>query len=85
MFRAGKLAELEDIRELALTKIVIKMQCHARRLLVKTIYDGKKLEKKGLYSVQHNIRLYLTCRVSGPGMSNCISLYCIKLASVKYR
>merc|ERR1712002_766436 len=43
-------------------KIIIKMQCHARRLLVKTIYDCKKAEKKGLYSVQHNIRLYLTCR-----------------------
>merc|ERR1719193_1001619 len=62
MFRAGKLAELEDIREFALTKIIIKMQCHARRLLVKTVYDAKKLEKKGLFSVQHNIRLYLTCR-----------------------
>jgi len=62
MFRAGKLAELEDIREFALTKIMIKMQCHSRRLLVKTVYDGKKAEKKGLYSVQHNIRLYLTCR-----------------------
>jgi len=62
MFRAGKLAELEDIREAALSIIIIKMQCHARRLLVKTVYDGKKAEKKGLYSVQHNIRLYLTCR-----------------------
>merc|ERR1719167_309163 len=38
------------------------MQCHARRLLVKMVYDGKKEEKRGLYSVQHNIRLYLTCR-----------------------
>jgi len=62
MFRAGKLAELEDIRELALTKIILKMQCHARRLLVKTVYDTKKDEKKGLYSIQHNIRLYLTCK-----------------------
>jgi len=62
MFRAGKLAELEDIREHALTVIVLKMQCHARRLLVKMVYDGKKEEKKGLYSVQHNIRLYLTCK-----------------------
>merc|ERR1712136_523279 len=46
MFRAGKLAELEDIREHALTKIVIKMQCHARRLLVKMVYDGKKEKKR---------------------------------------
>merc|ERR1712121_164345 len=37
MFRAGKLAELEDIREHALTVIMIKMQCHSRRLLVKTV------------------------------------------------
>merc|ERR1712212_684730 len=62
MFRAGKLAELEDIREHALTKITIKMQCHSRRLLVKVVYDAKKEEKKALYSIQHNIRLYLTCR-----------------------
>merc|ERR1719175_152534 len=62
MFRAGKLAELEDIREHALTVIILKMQCHARRLLVKTVYDTKKDEKKGLYSIQHNIRLYLTCK-----------------------
>merc|ERR1712198_97303 len=62
MFRAGKLAELEDIREHALTVIVLKMQCHARRLLVKMVYDGKKEEKRGLYSIQHNIRLYLTCK-----------------------
>merc|ERR1712142_1036838 len=62
MFRAGKLAELEDVRELALTKIILKMQCHARRLPVKTVYDTKKDEKKGLYSIQHNIRLYLTCK-----------------------
>merc|ERR1711990_728847 len=42
--------------------ITIKMQCHSRRLLVKVVYDAKKEEKKALYSIQHNIRLYLTCR-----------------------
>jgi len=62
MFRAGKLADLEDIRESALTVIITKMQCHARRLLVKIVYEGKVAEKKCLYSIQHNIRLYLTCR-----------------------
>jgi len=62
MFRAGKLAELEDIRENALTKIMIKMQCHARRLLVKMTFEGKVAEKKALFSIQRNIRLYLTCR-----------------------
>merc|ERR1719462_733758 len=62
MFRAGKLAELEDIRENALTKIMIKMQCHSRRLLVKMTFEGKVAEKKALFSIQRNIRLYLTCR-----------------------
>merc|ERR1719334_2305080 len=62
MFRAGKLAELEDIREHALTVIMIKMQCHARKLLVKTTYEAKVQEKKGLFSIQRNIRLYLTCK-----------------------
>merc|ERR1719511_323846 len=51
MFRAGKLAELEDIRENALTKIMIKMT-----------FEGKVAEKKALFSIQRNIRLYLTCR-----------------------
>ena len=63
MFRAGKLAELEDIREHALTVIMIKMQCHARKLLVKSTYEAKVQEKKGLFSIQRNIRLYLTCKV----------------------
>merc|ERR1712042_235401 len=62
IYRAGKLAELEDIREHALTVIMIKMQCHARKLLVKTTYEAKVQEKKGLFSIQRNIRLYLTCK-----------------------
>merc|ERR1719431_1322564 len=46
MFRAGKLAELEEIREAALTTIITKMQCHARVALVKLdIYNAKKAEK----------------------------------------
>ena len=69
MFRAGKLAELEDIRENALTKIMIKMQCHARRLLVKMTFEGKVAEKKALFSIQRNIRLYLTCRVKRISMT----------------
>merc|ERR1719334_2354606 len=38
------------------------MQCHARRLLVKMTFEGKVAEKKALFSIQRNIRLYLTCR-----------------------
>merc|ERR1719193_624315 len=62
MFRAGMLSTLEEIREGALSKIIIKMQCQARRVLVHATYQGKIAEKKGISSIQRNIRLYYTCR-----------------------
>merc|ERR1719334_2345875 len=58
MFRAGMLSQLEEIREGALSKIFIKMQCQARRVLVHVTYQGKIAEKKGISSIQRNIRLY---------------------------
>jgi myosin heavy subunit len=69
MFRAGQLSGLEEIREGALAKIFIKMQCQARRVLVHVLYQGKILEKKGISSVQRNIKLYYSCRVSSCGPS----------------
>merc|ERR1711872_1049696 len=45
MFRAGMLSTLEEIREGALTKIIVKMQCQARRVLVHVAYDVKRKEK----------------------------------------
>jgi len=45
MFRAGQLSGLEEIREGALTKIFVKMQCQARRVLVHVAYDVKRKEK----------------------------------------
>jgi len=62
MFRAGMLSQLEEIREGALSKIFVKMQCQARRVLVHVTYQGKIAEKKGISSIQRNIRLYYTCR-----------------------
>ena len=57
MFRAGKLAELEEIREAALTTIITKMQCHARIAIVKLdLYNGKKAEKQAFACLQRNIR-----------------------------
>merc|ERR1719381_417653 len=56
------LSQLEEIREGALSKIIIKMQCQARRVLVHVTYQGKIAEKKGISSIQRNIRLYYTCR-----------------------
>merc|ERR1712142_1196119 len=47
MFRAGKLAELEVIRESALTTIIGKMQCHARIAICKLqVYNAKIAEKR---------------------------------------
>jgi len=62
MFRAGMLSKLEEIREGALSKIIVKMQCQARRVLVHVTYQSKIAEKKGISSIQRNIRLYYTCR-----------------------
>merc|ERR1712198_415955 len=62
MFRAGILSKLEEIREGALSKIIVKMQCQARRVLVHVTYQGKIAEKKGISSIQRNVRLYYNCR-----------------------
>merc|ERR1712168_957808 len=63
MFRAGKLAELEEIREAALTTIITKMQCHARVALVKLeTYNSRKAEKQAFACLQRNIRLYYACK-----------------------
>merc|ERR1719391_577953 len=58
MFRAGMLSKLEEIREGALSKIFVKMQCQARRVLVHVTYQGKIAEKKGISSIQRNIKKY---------------------------
>merc|ERR1719369_1171832 len=62
MFRAGKLSNLEEIREASLSKIIVKMQCQARRVLVHVTYQSKIQEKKAISSIQRNIRLYYNCR-----------------------
>ena len=45
MFRAGKLSNLEEIREKALSGIVLKMQANIRKILVKESYKQKRDEK----------------------------------------
>merc|ERR1712142_423142 len=62
MFRAGKLSQLEEIRDAALSAIFIKMQCQSRRVLVHVLYQTKIAEKKALQSIQRNIKLYYNCR-----------------------
>merc|ERR1712136_550018 len=63
MFRAGRLSKLEEIREGALTKIVLKMQCTARVVLMKlSKYNDLKLQKNLLSSIQRNIRIYYNVR-----------------------
>merc|ERR1712235_201756 len=63
MFRAGRLSKLEEIREGALTKIVLKMQCTARVVLMKlSKYNDLKAQKNLLSSIQRNIRIYFNVR-----------------------
>merc|ERR1711970_1024359 len=63
MFRAGRLSKLEEIREGALTKIVLKMQCTARVVLMKlSKYNDLKLQKNLLSSIQRNIKIYYAVR-----------------------
>merc|ERR1719414_828889 len=63
MFRAGRLSKLEEIREGALTKIVLKMQCTARVVLMKlSKYNDLKMQKNLLSSIQRNIRIYYNVR-----------------------
>merc|ERR1739848_851589 len=62
-FRAGRLSRLEEIREGALTKIVLKMQCTARVVLMKlSKYDDLKAQKNLLSSIQRNIRISYAVR-----------------------
>merc|ERR1719187_2094074 len=58
MFRAGMLSQLEEIREAALSKIFVKMQCHVRRILIHVGYAAKRQEKVALECIQRNIKKY---------------------------
>jgi len=62
MFRAGRLSNLEEIREKALSKIVLKMQAAARNILVGVVFAQKKAEKKAISSIQNNVRNYYRCK-----------------------
>merc|ERR1711872_790720 len=62
MFRAGKLSNLEEIREGALSVIVNKMQAHVRGCLVAVTFKEKCAEKKAIFSIQNNIRNYYRCK-----------------------
>merc|ERR1711970_35447 len=53
MFRAGRLSRLEEIREGALTKIVLKKLSK---------YNDLKAQKNLLSSIQRNIRIYYAVR-----------------------
>merc|ERR1719462_520423 len=62
MFRAGRLSKLEEIRESALSVIVLKMQAHVRGCLVAVTFKAKAAEKKGIASIQNNVRNYYKCK-----------------------
>jgi len=62
MFRAGKLSNLEEIREKALSVIFGKMQCHGRNVIVQHTFAEKKAEKRAIASIQQNVRNYYRCK-----------------------
>jgi myosin heavy subunit len=63
MFRAGRLSKLEEIREGALSKIILKMQCTARVVLMKlSTYNALKTQKTLTSALQRNIRNYYQVR-----------------------
>merc|ERR1711970_928272 len=62
MFRASRLSKLEEIRESALSVIVLKMQAHVRKCCVAVTYKEKAAEKRGIASIQNNVRNYYRCK-----------------------
>ena len=57
MFRAGRLSNLEEIRDGALTKIILKMQCAARIVVMQRgVFNALKEKKQLVSKLQRNIR-----------------------------
>ncbi|XP_033118965.1 myosin heavy chain, striated muscle-like isoform X4 [Anneissia japonica] len=61
-FRAGCLAELEDMRDERLSKIVSMLQAQCRGFLMRKEYKKMLDQRIGLSTLQRNIRKYLVLR-----------------------
>ncbi|KAJ3333752.1 hypothetical protein HDU76_004248 [Blyttiomyces sp. JEL0837] len=61
-FRTGVLAELEELRDTKLSKIVIKIQSIARGYLARKVYKKKIDQCRAIKIIQKNARIYVTLR-----------------------
>ncbi|TPX44704.1 hypothetical protein SeLEV6574_g04325 [Synchytrium endobioticum] len=61
-FRAGVLAELEELRDERLAKLVTKIQAMIRGYLARRAYTKKNRQLASIKTIQKNARIYVTLR-----------------------
>ena len=61
-FKAGILARLEDLRDEALTVIMVKLQSACRAYLARCGYRRLQKQQYAVFQVQNNVRSWLTLR-----------------------
>ncbi|KAI8846206.1 P-loop containing nucleoside triphosphate hydrolase protein, partial [Chytridium lagenaria] len=61
-FRSGVLAQLEELRDVKLAKIVVKIQAIARGYLARKQYKKKLDQFRAIRIIQRNARIYVTLR-----------------------
>eukprot|EP00080_Pristionchus_pacificus_P015122 PDM75142.1 myo-5 [Pristionchus pacificus] len=61
-FKAGVLAHLEELRDVALTEFVTKFQCAVRHYLAQSEYKMRMNSRVGILVVQRNVRAWCTLR-----------------------
>ncbi|KAL2914326.1 class II myosin [Polyrhizophydium stewartii] len=61
-FRAGVLADLENQRDVQLSKIVVRIQAHVRGYLARKVYKRRIDQLRAIKIIQKNARIYVTLR-----------------------
>ena len=61
-FRAGVLGQLEDLRDVAISKIVCMLQAHIRSYVMKRQYKTMLDQRLALSILQRNVKKYLSFR-----------------------
>ncbi|KAJ3109200.1 hypothetical protein HDU97_008599 [Phlyctochytrium planicorne] len=61
-FRSGVLAQLEELRDVKLAKIVVKIQAIARGYIARKFYKKRLDQFRAIRIIQRNARIYVTLR-----------------------
>ena len=61
-FKAGVLGQLEDMRDLAVSRIISMLQAHIRAYILKKRYKNMMEQKIAMSVLQRNIKKYLSLR-----------------------